>query len=94
MRSGPTPTPGPGQALVEMAATGVNFVEIYQRRGWYPIPLPGGLGGEGAGVVQAVGPDVTVVKPGDRVAFLVRFRRIRLAHRWSRQSDSSPCPTT
>ncbi len=65
----PTPTPGPGQALVEMAATGVNFVEIYQRRGWYPIPLPGGLGGEGAGVVQAVGPDVTAVKPGDRVAF-------------------------
>ena len=37
----PTPTPGPGQALVEMAATGVNFVEIYQRRGWYLIPLPG-----------------------------------------------------
>ncbi len=66
----PTPTPGPGQALVEMTATGVNFVEIYQRRGWYPIPLPAGLGGEGAGVVQAVGPDVTVVKLGDRVAFL------------------------
>jgi NADPH2:quinone reductase len=66
----PTPQPGPGQALVRLAATGVNFVEIYQRRGWYKIPLPGGLGGEGAGVVEAVGPEVTVVKPDDRVAFL------------------------
>jgi NADPH2:quinone reductase len=65
-----TPTPGPGQALVQMAATGVNFVEIYQRMGWYKIPLPSGLGGEGAGVVQEVGPDVTIVRPGDRVAFL------------------------
>jgi NADPH2:quinone reductase len=66
----PTPAPGPGQALVGMAATGVNFVEIYQRMGWYAIPLPSGLGGEGAGVVLEVGPDVSVVKPGDRVAFL------------------------
>jgi NADPH2:quinone reductase len=66
----PTPAPGPGQALVGMAATGVNFVEIYQRMGWYVIPLPSGLGGEGAGVVLEVGPDASVVKPGDRVAFL------------------------
>jgi NADPH2:quinone reductase len=66
----PAPTPGPGQALVQLAETGVNFVEIYQRMGWYKIPLPSGLGGEGAGVVQEVAPDVTVVRPGDRVAFL------------------------
>jgi NADPH2:quinone reductase len=66
----PTPAPGPGQALVQIAATGVNFVEIYQRMGWYQIPLPSGLGGEGAGVVLEVGPDASLVKPGDRVAFL------------------------
>jgi NADPH2:quinone reductase len=66
----PTPAPGAGHALVKIAATGVNFVEIYQRMGWYKIPLPSGLGGEGAGVVAEVGPDVTTVKPGDRVAFL------------------------
>lgn len=67
----PTPEPAAGQALVEIAATGVNFVEIYQRMGWYKLPtLPAILGGEAAGVVRAVGPDVTEVRPGDRVAFL------------------------
>ncbi len=54
-----------------MAATGVNFVEIYQRMGWYKLPaLPAIMGGEGAGTVLKVGPDVTVVQPGDRVAWL------------------------
>ncbi len=67
----PTPKPGPGQALVEVAATGVNFVEIYQRKGWYKLPaLPAIMGGEAAGTVLEVGPDVTEVKPGDRVAWL------------------------
>ncbi len=67
----PTPEPGPGQALVEVAAIGVNFVDIYNRRGWYKLPLlPAGIGGEGAGRVAAVAPDVTEVKPGDRVAWL------------------------
>lgn len=67
----PTPQPGPGQALVEVAATGVNFVEIYQRMGWYKLPaLPAIMGGEGAGTVLQVGPGVTDVKPGDRVAWL------------------------
>lgn len=67
----PTPEPGPGQALVEVAATGVNFVEIYQRMGWYKLPaLPAIMGGEGAGTVLKVGSDVTDIKPGDRVAWL------------------------
>jgi NADPH2:quinone reductase len=67
----PDLTPGPGQALVEIAATGVNFVEIYQRMGWYKLPsLPAIIGGEGAGTVLEVGPDVTEVKRGDRVAWL------------------------
>lgn len=66
----PTPEPGPGQALLQVAATGVNFIEIYQREGRYKLPLPCGIGGEGAGTVVAVAPDVTEVKVGDRVAWL------------------------
>jgi len=65
----PVPTPGPGQALVRLRASGVNFVDIYQRTGLNPLPLPAVLGGEGAGVVEAVAPDVTEVAPGDRVAY-------------------------
>lgn len=66
----PTPAPGPGQALVQVAAAGVNFIEIYQRAGRYKMPLPCGIGVEGAGTVLAVGPDVTEVTVGERVAWL------------------------
>jgi NADPH2:quinone reductase len=48
---------------------GLNFVDIYYRAGTYPLPLPSGLGGEGTGVVEEVGPGVTDLKPGDRVAY-------------------------
>ncbi|MDR7416675.1 MAG: quinone oxidoreductase [Armatimonadota bacterium] len=65
----PTPTPGPGQALVRLEAAGVNFIDIYQRRGLYRADLPVTLGQEGAGMVEAVGPDVREVRVGDRVAF-------------------------
>lgn len=65
----PTPEPGPGEALVEVAAAGVNFIDVYQRSGQYQVPLPIALGREGAGVVTAVGAGVTDVKPGDRVAW-------------------------
>jgi NADPH2:quinone reductase len=64
----PTPQPGPGQVTVGLAAAGVNFIEIYQREGRYPIPLPFVPGGEGAGVVSAVGEGVTDLRVGDRVA--------------------------
>lgn len=63
------PAPGPGQALVRIHAAGVNFIDIYQRRGEYPVKLPYTPGLEAAGVVEQVGEDVTVVKPGDRVAY-------------------------
>lgn len=63
------PAPGPGQALVRVAAAGVNFIDIYQRNGMYKVPLPAIPGGEAAGVVAAVGEGVTEAKPGDRVAF-------------------------
>src|SRR4051812_18511054 len=61
--------PGEGQARVRHTAVGVNFIDTYHRSGLYPVPLPGGLGSEAAGVVEAVGPGVTVVRPGDRVAY-------------------------
>ncbi len=61
--------PGEGQARVRHTAVGVNFIDIYHRSGLYPLPLPSGLGSEAAGVVEAVGPGVTVVRPGDRVAY-------------------------
>jgi NADPH:quinone reductase len=65
----PTPQPGPRQALVRIAAAGVNFIDVYFRTGLYKAPSPVTLGNEGAGVVEAVGTDVTDVKPGDRVAY-------------------------
>jgi len=63
-----TPSPGPGQILVRHEAIGLNFIETYQRSGLYPMKLPSGLGGEAAGVVEAVGDGVTRFKVGDRVA--------------------------
>ena len=65
----PTPQPGPKQALVRLHASGVNFINVYFRIGLYKADLPITLGGEGAGVVEAVGPEVTEVAVGDRVAY-------------------------
>ncbi|MGD0199556.1 MAG: quinone oxidoreductase [Bryobacteraceae bacterium] len=65
----PTPTAGPGQALVKLAAIGVNFIDIYFRTGLYKASLPIALGQEGAGTVEAVGTDVGEVAVGDRVAW-------------------------
>ena len=64
----PSPEPGPGEVRVDLAAIGVNFVEIYQREGRYQVPLPMAPGGEGAGTVSAVGSGVDTVRVGDRVA--------------------------
>jgi NADPH:quinone reductase len=62
--------PGPGEALVKQAASGLNFIDTYFRTGLYPAKLPFVQGSEGAGIVEAVGEGVTNVKPGDRVAYL------------------------
>ena len=62
------PKPGPGELLVKVGATGVNFIETYQRSGLYPVNLPFTPGAETAGHVLAVGEGVTDFKPGDRVA--------------------------
>ena len=61
--------PGPGEARVRQHAIGLNYIDVYFRTGLYPMPLPSGLGQEGAGVVEAVGEGVTSVAPGDRVAY-------------------------
>jgi NADPH:quinone reductase len=62
------PEPKAGEVRVKLAAAGVNFIEIYQRRGWYPVPLPAILGGEFAGVVDALGEGVSGLHTGERVA--------------------------
>ena len=64
----PDPIPGPGEAVVRLEAIGVNFIEIYHRRGLYSSQLPFTPGTEGAGTVVRVGSDVTGLRPGDRVA--------------------------
>ncbi len=61
--------PEPGEVAVRNRAIGVNFIDVYHRSGLYPTPLPTGLGIEGAGVVEAVGPGVDYVQPGDRVGY-------------------------
>ena len=63
--------PGPGEALIRVAAAGLNFIDVYHRTGLYPVPLPAALGLEGAGTVESVGEGVSEVKPGDRVGYCV-----------------------
>src|SRR5689334_5404310 len=65
----PVPQPGPRQALVKIAVSGVNFIDVYFRTGLYKADLPVTLGQEGAGVVEEVGREVTEVRRGDRVAY-------------------------
>ncbi len=71
--SAPVPEPGAGQARVKIEAAGLNFIDIYHRTGLYSVPLPTVLGMEAAGTVDAVGPEVTGLKPGDRVAYAMQL---------------------
>ena len=59
-----------GKCRFWKTAIGFNYIDVYQRKGIYPLPLPSGLGHEAAGVVEAVGAEVTDIKVGDRVAYL------------------------
>jgi NADPH2:quinone reductase len=69
-----TPTPGPGEVLLRQSFAGVNYVDVYHRTGLYPLAgLPAVLGVEGAGVVEALGPNVTGLAVGDRVAYAAPF---------------------
>lgn len=65
----PVPEPQPGQARVKIEAIGINYIDIYQRTGLYPLQTPFTLGREAAGTVDAVGPNATEVQVGDRVAY-------------------------
>jgi NADPH2:quinone reductase len=65
----PTPSPGAGEALVAIAVSGVNFIDVYFRTGLYKADRPVVLGSEAAGTVERVGPGVTDVKPGDSVVY-------------------------
>ncbi|SDK93510.1 quinone oxidoreductase family protein [Nonomuraea jiangxiensis] len=66
----PDPVPGDGQVVVDVAASGVNFIDIYHRSGVYPLALPSPIGSEGAGTVSAVGAGVRDVSVGDTVAWV------------------------
>jgi NADPH2:quinone reductase len=63
------PEPQPHEVRVKHTAIGLNFIDTYHRSGLYPLPLPAGLGMEAAGIVEALGSNVTHLKPGDRIAF-------------------------
>jgi NADPH2:quinone reductase len=65
----PDPQPKPGEAVVKLAAAGVNFIDVYQREGRYKVPLPFIAGQEGAGTVVSIGVEAKSFKPGDRVAW-------------------------
>src|SRR6267378_6561091 len=65
----PKPAPGPKQALVKIEVSGINYIDVYHRTGLYKVDLPFTPGVEAAGVVEAVGPEVTEVAVGDRVAY-------------------------
>ena len=65
----PSPVPAEGQVRVRVEAAGLNFIDVYQRTGLYPVPLPATPGLEGAGTVLALGPDVKGLAIGDRVAW-------------------------
>ena len=63
------PSPAPGEVRVRHAAVGLNFIDTYHRTGLYPLPLPAGIGLEGAGTVEALGEGVSELQVGDRVAY-------------------------
>src|SRR3982750_3735951 len=65
----PKPSPKPNEAVVQIKAAGVNFIDVYFREGRYPAPLPFVDGQEAAGIVTEIGSEVTTVEPGDRVAY-------------------------
>jgi NADPH2:quinone reductase len=66
----PLPDPGPGEARIRHTAIGVNYIDVYQRSGAYPVPLPAALGFEAAGVVEALGPGTEGLNLGQRVAYV------------------------
>ena len=80
----PKPEPGPGEVVVRIAASGVNFTDVYHRTGLYKMPLPVSIGSEAAGTVDTVGSGVAELTPGDRVAYaMVRDQKPYDPARWA-----------
>ncbi|RIA36627.1 NADPH:quinone reductase-like Zn-dependent oxidoreductase [Hephaestia caeni] len=88
------PAPAPGEVRIRTTAVGLNFIDIYHRRGDYPLPLPTGLGSESVGVVEAVGPGVTGLAEGDRVATFGPERGAYATHRNLPAEHLSTLPDT
>lgn len=76
----PVPEPGPGQIRIHHHAIGLNFIDTYQRSGLYPMRLPAVLGQEAAGVIDAVGPEVSGWEVGDRVAYSGQIGAYAMSH--------------
>lgn len=93
------PAPNTGEVLIAQSAVGLNYIDTYHRSGLYPVALPGIIGMEGAGIVEAVGTDVTTLKPGDRVTYAsgplgaYAARRIMPAGRVIKLPDRIDCQT-
>ncbi|WP_088310695.1 quinone oxidoreductase family protein [Novosphingobium sp. B 225] len=88
------PAPGPGQVLIRHEAVGLNFIDTYLRTGLYPTPLPGGLGFEAAGVIEAVGEGVTHLTPGMRAASFGGAPGAYATARLVKAADLLPLPDT
>src|ERR1051326_1466803 len=86
----PVPKPKADQAVVQIKAAGVNFIDVYFREGRYPAPVPFVDGQEGAGVVTEIGSDVTSLEPGDRVAYTGSLGSRSEEHTSELQSHSFP----
>jgi NADPH:quinone reductase len=88
------PAPGPGQVLLRQTAIGFNFIDVYQRRGIYPLPTPTGLGHEAIGIIEAVGAGVADVKIGDRVGTINAGVGAYASHRHVAADKLIPIPAT
>ena len=86
------PAPAADEALVRVCAAGLNFIDVYHRSGLYPVPLPATLGLEGAGIVEAVGGDVSHIKVGDAVGYCVAGLGAYAEHRIAKADRLIPLP--
>ncbi len=85
-------SPGPGEVRIANRAVGLNFIDTYHRSGLYALPVPFGLGTEGAGLVEAVGPDVTDLRIGSRVAYLLPSGGSYATHVLAKADRVAPLP--
>ena len=90
----PTGDPGEGEVRIRHVAVGLNFADTYFRQGYYPVPLPNGMGVEASGVIEAVGPGVNGYRIGDRVTYTGSPLGAYSTERVMPESSSAPLSTT